>query len=543
MRINNISYLTLKYSNSTSFGNKQSDDTKKFVRLRNSIEEDISKLDAKEYEAEWNFSANSTPENLKAVKRETKRKTNYFSNNNDTFRKLKKIKQAGNIHSKRLRQHLETLLSYFNISTKNGSIVKEIAKKEKEINKKFNSQQRQINGKNVTEADINLILDKSKDENLREKAYYEKANAGDAIAEDIIDLVKMRNDFAKKRGYENFYDYEYDSTQEMPLFDLLKLVQTVYSSIKEKRRKFEEKNNQKLAHIFRISPDKLMRYHKSFLIPGSIEDTASRELNTTDKVIQTAMNAYNGMGFDIESMPISMDLYPRENKDTGSFCIDIIPGKDVRLMVSLTGGVNSLKTLMHELGHAVYGVRPKSHLSYLDQRASNVMDESIALMMEDVARLEIIKKLAEKNTHNKNEFSQYFKEAQIDEIISNIFDIEFERELYKNPYQDPKVLWKNLMSKYYFDSDNEPLSNRWAINTLLVDNPAYTPGYFLADLIKIQMYSALKKQFGELTSNPNVAPYLNNKLFKYGSSISNNELVNKITGENISAESFCEITK
>ena len=56
--------------------------------MRNSIEEDISKLDAKEYEAEWNFSANSTPENLKAVKRETKRKTNYFSNNNDTFRKL-----------------------------------------------------------------------------------------------------------------------------------------------------------------------------------------------------------------------------------------------------------------------------------------------------------------------------------------------------------------------------------------------------------------------------------------------------------------------
>ena len=49
----------------------------------------------------------------------------------------------------------------------------------------------EINGKNVTEADINLILDKSKDENLREKAYYEKAKAGDAIAEDIIDLIKM----------------------------------------------------------------------------------------------------------------------------------------------------------------------------------------------------------------------------------------------------------------------------------------------------------------------------------------------------------------
>ena len=543
MRINNISYLTIKYSSSTSFHGKNPDDERKFVKLRNAIEEDISKLDKKEYEAEWNFSVNSTPENLKAVKRETKRTTNYYLNNDDIYRKLKKLKQAGNIHSKRLKQHLETLLGYFNISIKSGSALKEIAKKEKEINKKFNSYQRQINGRNVTEADINLILDTSTDESLREKAYYEKTGAGDVIAQDLIELIKLRNEFAKKQGYENFYDYEYDSGQEMPLLDLLKMVQEVYGSVKSSNKRFAQSNNRALSIIFGISPDRLFRYHKSLLLSDSVEADVSKKLISTDKVIQTVKQAYNGMGFDIDRMPIIMDLLPRENKDTASFCMAVVPGIDVRVMTSLTHNTESLLTLMHELGHAVYGARSKSHLSYLDQRSSNVMGESIALMMEDVARAEIIKKIAEQDSPYCQKFAHYFKEAQVNEIISNIFDIEFERELYKNPYQDPKILWKNLMTKYYFDSENEPLSNRWAINTLLVDNPAYTPSYFLADLIKIQMYSALKKQFGELTSNPNVAPYLNNKLFKYGSSISDNELVKKITGENISAEAFCENTK
>ena len=536
MQINNIS-SSLKYNNTASFKGKDSKIEQKFIRIRNEIDKKMSELNANENDAEWNFCVDSSSENLKKLEKEKKRTENYYLHNYALFKKLNYIKKTNKLTSKRHKSQLETLLNIFNITSYFKNDLKALETKEKEIEKKFNLHQRIVNGRVYTEADINLILENSKDEKFREKLFLAKASAGDIIADDVIELIKRRNEFAQKQRYGTYFDYQYDSQTELPLADLLKMTDTVYQRVKDINYSLIRSENSFLSKIFGIPAEKLMRFHKSYSTNTGDGKTVKQKLFTVDKVIQTVKKAYMGMGFDIDNMPIKTDLYPRKNKDTSAFCIAIIPGKDIRVMANLTNSTDGLLTLMHEFGHAVYEAKSKSDLPFVEQSPSGVMNESVALMMEDVGNFEVLNDISKRN--ESLSLKQRIKISRVNNIISDLFDIEFERELYKNPYQDPKLLWKKLMTKYYYDSEKEPLTNRWATNTLLITNPAYCPNYFLADIIKVQMYSTLKQKFGELTKNPNVANFLNNKLFKYGSSMSDNILVNKITGKDISPDDFC----
>ena len=49
--------------------------------------------------------------------------------------------------------------------------------------------------KEVTKTEITRILQNEENPQIREKAYLAKIKGGDLIAEDLIEFVKMRNDY------------------------------------------------------------------------------------------------------------------------------------------------------------------------------------------------------------------------------------------------------------------------------------------------------------------------------------------------------------
>ena len=244
------------------------------------------------------------------------------------------------------------------------------------------------------------------------------------------------------------------------------------------------------------------------------------------------------MGFDLDKIPIIMDLFPRKNKSSSSMCYNIIPGVDSRIIANLTNDYIDLFYLIHELGHAIHNMNVDKSLDYIDKNPNSIPSEAFSMMMEDAIFAENLAQNPE-----GTDLTESLKQYRIREIIRDIFRTEFEMELYKNPYQDPKELWHKLDMKYNLASPEEEPNNEWATIHHYTEDPAYMSLYFLAELYKVQLYKALTRKFGPITQNPEVAKYLRSHFFRYGSSIPDDRIVKISTGKYLSPKDFIKETK
>ena len=111
--------------------------------------------------------------------------------------------------------------------------------------------------------------------------------------------------------------------------------------------------------------------------------------------------------------------------------------------------------------------------------------------------------------------------------------------MYKNPNQDLKKLWKSVKQKYLFRGENTTEDNEWATIPHYLTHPGYYQNYFRAALIKAQLYNAMKSELGQISENVKTSKFLGEKLFKYGSSKTDDEINTTITGKSLSEEDFC----
>jgi len=411
--------------------------------------------------------------------------------------------------------------------------------KENEISQKLNSFQMTIDGKNVSKAEIQKITETETNPEIRKKAADAKIASGDLIADDLIELVKLRNDFAKKKGFDNYFDYKIAQDYDIQPKELDKLLSDVSKNIKNANTKVMTDKKQDLAQAFGIKQEDLRSYHFGLLTGDDPEKLVNDQIKTKEQVVEISKKAYEGMGYNIDELPIVLDLFPRANKNTHGFSFPIEPGKDARILANLTNNVSSVDTLMHELGHSVFTVKTDSSLPYMVQDTTSTMTEAVAMMMGDMIRTEgLAKDLVLPEINEKFEKSLGNEEATF--VGHSMTIIEFERAMYKNPDQDLKQLWKDLCVQYKGRSPQDETTNEWATVPHFLSHPAYYQNYFRASLIKAQLYESLTDKFGKLTENKATAEYLNENLFKYGGSKDDNEILTAITGKKLSAEAFCK---
>ena len=227
------------------------------------------------------------------------------------------------------------------------------------------------------------------------------------------------------------------------------------------------------------------------------------------------------MGYDIEKLEkegkLTLDLFARKGKNTHGFCFGVEAGRDSRILANLINNVSSLDTLNHELGHCVYDLGISTELPFLDRRASSpAVTEAIAMMMGDIIKTEnVLAKIVPDELLKR--FKDKHKEDEAAFVARSLLIIDFERELYNNPDQNPAELWKNL-SKKYLNRDCET-GNEWASIPHYLSHPAYYQNYFRANLMKVQIYNYLVSVLGYLTENKNTAEFMNKNIFAFGASI------------------------
>ena len=148
-----------------------------------------------------------------------------------------------------------------------------------------------------------------------------------------------------------------------------------------------------------------------------------------------------------------IDVYSKDDKVAGAYCLSIY---DVHpyVLVNYSGNLDSVSTLAHELGHAVYSYMSSKNQNYLNSKPSIFTHEVASITNEALLYERLIN-----NTKNKEE-KAYYITKYLDLIKNTLFVqtmyAEFEYNVHKKIEDGEPVnvlvlndIWGELLKKYY----------------------------------------------------------------------------------------------
>ena len=513
---------------------QEKNETEKFIKLREKYTKKYAPRKKRLNIAKWNM--NTKPDKSALFL--------YIMANRDLknlHRNKSMYKKFAGIDIQQLSQHdaiqLKTILNLFDDQLNNAELKVEVSRKEQSAKEKYINYALVIDNKQYTQIELYNLFQMEKNPELRKKAYEALLKRGEFIAEDLIEIIKIRNDYAKAKGYNNYYDFVLREMYNTDSEYVSKLMEDVYSKIETKAAAIHKQRDERLKELFGV--EKLERYHYG-LLPDSAPTRLTDEILKNESIENISKKVYAGMGYDIDKLVaegrLTLDLYPRKYKNPGTFCSQIESGKDVRILANITNCSRSLEALNHELGHCVYALGVSQDLPFLDRKPSSVvLTEAIALMMGDIKKKEnILKGIVPDDV--LQEYKDSLKNDEVENLVRDLQIMTFEREIYKNPDQNPAELWAKLREKYI--NISAPADNEWADMPHYLNHPGYYQNYFRAMLMKAQIYNYLHEVLGNITENPKTAEYMNKNIFSAGASVNEYNLIKQLTGKELGTEDF-----
>lgn len=541
----NVPYVlgNLPYNNSynTAFlGRKDwSDNEKAFFEFKKQFMKRIHKAEKNDSKAEWGFYTDiaQDPEVEKAESA-----LDIYSDK-ELYQKFLSYKEKG-ISDPKLKKALDELLQDFERFTKNKKDLKRLNDKENAIETEVDAYRGKVNSKKYTNAKLEEMLATERNPRLLKKIYYARhvINAS-AVAPDLIKLIKARNKFAKKNGYDNYFSYIVKTNyriDEKALFELMDDLDEKTAGIFSRMR---AKADKELSKVFGVKVEDLKPWHRGLNLKDDPIGEAEKHIKSPESIKKAVLEVFKQMGWDTSKLPITLDLFPRKNKNQHDYCVTI-DNKDVRILTNLSSSYESVESLFHELGHGVYSAGISDKLPYDHRGCHNGINEAIAILMESLPYNEdsTVKKLG--IPHNLAQKLKIQKLSNdITAVRTALLYINFEKQMYVNPNQDLNLLWHNLAKKYLYRNTRPVLKNLWANIPHFLSSPGYYQNYLRAYLMTPQIYEAARKELGNLTENPETAEFFRSKLFRLGKSLEEDDLIKKFTGKPLSTDAFCREIK
>ena len=513
---------------------------KEYAALKKQLSKKFHKLNKNAEETCWDFYINSTDENEKKYS-DAFSKSLKLSSDEKILENLQKAEAAG-VADPLLKKSLDKLLKDYKETVVNAAAIQLMEDKQTEISKKFNGCRGEVEGKVYSNSQLNKMLETEKNVELRKEIYSaRKVKAPDLIADDLVNLVKTRNEYAKKNGYDNYFSYMLKETYKVDEKKLFSLLDDLADKTDKIYDKTSKKRDEKLADAYGIATKDLRPWHYGLQMEGSPTKEADKYLKDSDTMVKSATEMYKKMGWDIPKMPILLDLFPKENKNQHGFCFSVDTNKDVRILANLTNNMDSLETLNHELGHAVYDIGISGHLSYFDREpASSAMTEAVAMLMQTLPQREgMFEETLNMPKELSNKLDNSRRKGSVNFVRQSLVLINFEKELYKNPDQDLPKLWSGLEKKYLNKNMQEKPDNSWASIPHFLTHPAYYQNYLRAEIIASQVYDAAREKLGPLNQSGDTADFMRKKIFRHGASLTEDEVIKNATGKDLSVDAFC----
>jgi peptidyl-dipeptidase A len=478
-------------------------------------------------------------------------------NNKENFNKINEFLKE-EINDEIIHRRLKLLYTSYLGSQGDINLIKEIINKSTKIEKEFNIFRPRIKNKEVSDNEITNILKTETDSEKLKIAWEASKKRAEIIEKELIELIKLRNKLAKSLGFDNYYSFSLEASEQTEneiaiIFnELVKLTDKSFRDAKKEIDIF-------LSKKYNVGVNELKPWHYQNLYFQEEPKIFNVNLDKfySKDILPIAIDFYKGIGFDIKDILKRSDLYEKPGKYPHACCISIDRERDVRTIQNIKNNEKWMDTLLHELGHAIYsknyGEKSYEELPFiLRDSAHTFTTEAIALLFGRLSKNKsFIKRYCNISENEAEEISkELIKVLKFRELIfcrwcQVMFN--FEKELYENPEQDLNKLWWDLVKKYQLIDfyRNKP---DWASKIHLATSPVYYHNYLLGELLASQLNNYIGKNIIHTDSidnldyldNLKIGEYLKDKIFSIGKKYRWDKMIKQATGENLNPNYFVE---
>ena len=518
--------------------------------------EKIKPLDKQANLAWWDAAVTGDPKAYDRSSAMTLQIRRIYSDPKD-FAFLKEVKQSGPVKDPLLARQLTVLYNVYLANQIDPELLQQIVELGTQIEKNFSTFRGAINGTKVTDNEIKEILKNETDSAQRQKAWLASKQVGTAVAADLVRLVKLRNEAAHKLGFDTYHTMAL-ATGEQDVKELDKIFDDLYERTKAPFGKAKAELDQILAKKYGVAPAELMpwHYHDPFFQETPMVYDLDLDVYYKGKDVKTlAEQFYAGIGLPVDAILAHSDLYEKEGKNPHAFCTHIDREGDVRILCNLKDNEYWMETILHELGHGVYDKYLDYGTPYLLRTpAHSFATEAMAMFFGRLSRNPAwMQQMLGLSDAQRAEIEKVgAKYAQLKQLIFARWDMvmyQFEKGLYANPDQDLTKLWWNLVEKYQLVKRPPNRTNPdWAAKIHFSAAPCYYHNYMLGELLASQWHHTLVTKVLGLKSDQGISyisqkkagDYLRKNVFEAGDLYPWNEMIQRSTGEPLTAKYFVD---
>ncbi len=495
------------------------------------------------------------------------KKMNEAQKARDAFRAnpeyTEELKNLLNSASKRTQVRIRYWLKFFACyqTPKEGLLIKrKIDELEGKVQKKRSSRKDGYidpNTKKFIAASSNkmsTIMITNPDEKIRKACFDAREERALDLVSDYVELVRLRNEYAKALGYADFYEYKLATVDGMSKKELFDIFDKIYD-----KTKYAKENIKKLE---KDMPGLRKPWNYGFMMSGDFIKEEDPYYQFEDALLRWG-KSMAALGVDFKRGTLTLDLLDRKGKYDNGFCHwpttvrkengKLVPGSanfTCNLVARQVGsGYNGMHTLFHEGGHAAHLLSSISEdvcVNHEYAPLSNAWAETQSMFLDTLfGSVEWASRYAYNKKGEKFPF-EIFKKQVIKNhparplgLNGTMLVSTFEREIYesKNLNSNKVKLLAKKVFKKYMERSEDSLYVLTVPHIYSFESSAYYHGYALAELILTQWREYFYKKYGHIVDNKNVGKEMA-KVWRLASTLTLPEFVKLATGKKLSADDF-----
>jgi peptidyl-dipeptidase A len=499
--------------------------------------------------ASWNANVTGSNEDFAKSEKASFEFARIFTDR-DAFAQLKAIKESGELKDSLLARQLELLYNSYLGGQVDTALIAEQIRMETEVNKKYANFRVSIDSKSLSDNEVEDILRNSTNSTDLQKTWEGSKLIGPVVEADVIKLVKHRNSIAQKLGFSTYHEMSLKLSGQDPA-EVTKIFDELDNLTRDNFAQLKVEIDAYSAKRYKIKASELRPWHyqnRYFQEAPEIYSVDFDKYYKSQDPVKLASDFYDGIGLNVSSILTKSDLYEKPGKNQHAFCTDIDREGDVRTLDNIRPDSYWMGTIMHELGHGVYSYYNDRDLPFtLRDAAHTFTTEAIAMLFGRLATspqwmLEmgvIDAKESEKIAEDS------FKALRLQMLVFSRWAqvmYRFEKSMYENPDQDLNALWWTLVEKYQMLS--KPADRNmpdWATKIHVALYPCYYHNYLLGEVLASQLYIHITGNIsgvGSFAGKKEIGNYLKDKVFMPGSRYYWNDMIEKATGEKLTAKYY-----
>lgn len=516
-------------------------------------------LDIAANRAWWDANITGKDEDFKR-KEEAQNKIDAFLSDKTAFAEVKALKENGKIDDAILKRAIDVVYLAYLEKQLDAELLQKMTALSNAVEKKFSTFRAKVDGKELGDGDVRKILKSSTITERRKEVYEASKEVGKVVEPELKELVKLRNQAAKKLGFANYHAMMLYLNEQNGA-DLIKLFDSLDELTRQPFKKAKAEIDAALARNCNVKVEELMpwHYHDPFFqeVPGVFKADLDKIYAGAD-IVKLCRDFYRGIDLPIDLVieKSNNDFAPKPGKNPHAFCTDLTrAGDDVRVLANIVNNAYWMATMLHEFGHSVYSsINIPGKLPYVLRAESHILTtEGVAMMFEKLAKRRAwLEKMGVK-VDDPEAFDETASKMTRYQLL--IFSrwcqvmLRFEKGMYENPDQDLNKLWWDMVEKYQFlrrpPGRNAP---DYGSKIHIVSAPVYYHNYMMGELFASQLHHAIAREVYKsdapdgvvYAGNKEVGRFMKTKVFDPGRTLTWNELTKFATGADLGAGAFAK---